>query len=270
MGRNKQNKSESKAMSQSNKQIPDMREMETISGNDDSSIDISNIVKDLLLNGDFLEPFLDRLVDKVVTKLKDSIDFNTKIIEDLRSELCKRDQAITDLQQQLHRINADFQEEVDQINHYSRRNNIEIHGIPELPQENIYSLLHNIGKTLDCEVQQHDIDIAHRIPSTNKSLPRPIIVKFLNRWKKNEIMVAKKNKKMLTSSLGFSTLDQPIFINDHLTPKTKGILRRAKELRNKGFKFVWSRDGKVFVRKDETSQVKTVKSIDDIVKLETT
>ena len=216
-----------------------------------------------------MEPFLDRLVDKVINKLKDSIDFNTAVIEELRSELNKRDQVITNLKQQLHKINEDFQEEIEQINNYSRRNNIKIHGIPELPQENVYTTMHKIGKFLGCEIQQKDIDIAHRVPSSNKSLPRPIIVKFINRWQKHELMIAKKNKKIRTSSVGFSSLDQHIFINDHLTPAAKGILRRAKDLRSKGFKFVWSRDSKIFVRKDETSQVKIIKSIDDVEKLET-
>lgn len=262
MGKRKENKSEQ------TQSITEKSELTEMDANNDPS-NLTALVKNLILKEDFLEQILDRVIEKVVFKLKDSIDFNTKIIDDLRSELSKRDEIINNLQEQLKRIHSNFEEEVEEISQYSRRNNIEIHGIPELPQENVYNLVSDIGKALECNINKKDIDVAHRVPSSNKSLPRPIIVKFINRWQKGEIMIAKRNKKLLTSSIGIPSPEKPIFINDHLTPRTKGILRKAKDLRNKGFKYVWSRDGKIFVRKDEASQAIVIKSLDDVVKLET-
>ena len=231
--------------------------------------DLEIAISKVLFQSDFLESILDRLVSKVVDRLKESIDFNTKITDDLKSQLEMRDKKINDLHLLINKLRTSSEEEIEDINKYSRRSNIEIHGVPEFNSENLYEIVASIGNAIGFEICKGDVDIVHRIPSRNKSIPRPIIVKFINRWKKINFM-ATKNKRfdIRSSSIGFVGSDSPIFINDHLTPKMKGLLRRAKLLRGKGYKFVWCRDGKIFVRKTETTQVMTIKSVEDIDKLE--
>lgn len=234
-----------------------------------SKEDLSAVVEKILRDSTFLDSIMDRLINKVIDKLKDSIDFNTKVIEDFKSEIVKRDERIKELQQELNQVKVESHDEVEQINQYLRRNNVEIQNVPEFQKEDIYSVVTKIGNAIGFELNKCDIDIAHRIPSTNRSLPRPIIVKFVNRWRKQEFMAAKKNVRQISSAaIGFNASDHTIYINDHLTPRSKGLLKRAKDLRIKGYKYVWPREGKIYVRKDDHSNVILVKNIDDIVNLE--
>ena len=45
-----------------------------------------------------------------------------------------------------------------------------------------------------------------------------------------------------------------LFVKENLTPYKYGIFKSAKEIaRKEGYKFVWTRDGNVFIRRDENS-----------------
>lgn len=234
-----------------------------------STTDLPAMVNNIICSSEFLDSLVDRLVEKVVTRLQESIDFNTKVIEDLKKELCIRDSKIKELQDNIAKVREESADETEQLHQYTRRNNVEIHGVPEIQGEDTYEILKDIGKAVGCEINKSDIDISHRMPTSNKSLPRPIIAKFTNRWKKQELMAAKKQVRQLQSStIGINASSRPVYINDHLTPKSKGLLKRAKDLRLKGFKYVWTREGKIFVRKDDASPVINIRMIGDVAKLE--
>lgn len=236
---------------------------------DDTSVGITDVVNKIMCSSTFLETVIERVIEKVIVRLHDSIDFNTNVINDLRAELSKRDEKIKELQDELVNTKYNSNAGVEQLNQYVRRNNVEVHGVPELQGEDVYELVNNIGRAVGCEINKSDVDVAHRLPTTNKTLPRPIVIKFVNRWKKEQLMAAKKqNRQLQSTAVGVNAPSHPIYINDHLTPKIKGLLKRAKDLRMKGYKFVWVRDGRVYVRKHETSAVILIKEIEDILRLE--
>lgn len=109
---------------------------------------------------------------------------------------------------------------------------------------------------------EKDIDIAHRLPSNNKELPAPIIIKLVNRHKKVEIMSKAKVKKSTADKMG-GNKNTRIFFNDHLTPEKQKILNKAKCLRDHFV--VWSRNGEVFCRgKEEGSRTNKLEMLDDI------
>ena len=82
-------------------------------------------------------------------------------------------------------------------------------------------------------------------------------------------MAAKKTSPQLTSvALGINAPVHNIYVNEHLTPKTKGLLKRAKDLRNKGYKYIWCREGKVLVRRTDTAEVTQYKCANDVILLE--
>ncbi|CAB4000519.1 polycystic kidney disease 1-like 2-like [Paramuricea clavata] len=54
--------------------------------------------------------------------------------------------------------------------------------------------------------------------------------------------------------LGFSTSNR-IYIDESLTPQSRAIFGEVKKFRNQQhFKFIWTRNGKVFLKKDESQQ----------------
>lgn len=58
---------------------------------------------------------------------------------------------------------------------------------------------------------------------------------------------------------------EKLYINEHLTKKNQTILYETKQnAKKKNFKFVWVRDCKILVRKNETSRIFTIRSLEDM------
>ena len=91
---------------------------------------------------------------------------------------------------------------------YSRRNCLLLHGIPEKKQENTDELcIKAINKHLDLDINDRDIDRAHRIgnPRNADKKPRPMIIKLMKYNDRKKILDSKnklKGKKIaITESL---------------------------------------------------------------------
>ena len=75
---------------------------------------------------------------------------------------------------------------LDEVQQYLRRECLEITSIPIVPLDDPNSLVSEVCSAMDIELQNDDISIAHRLPSTTKVKDR-IIVKFVKRSKLDEI-----------------------------------------------------------------------------------
>ena len=86
---------------------------------------------------------------------------------------------------------------LDGIDQYSRRQNLEFHGVPQTSSENVINIVFKIGKVLGVDINQNDISTAHRLPqkphsnrrSESDEPPPPpgIIARFINRDLRNFI-----------------------------------------------------------------------------------
>ena len=145
--------------------------------------------------------------------------------------------------------------EVDAANlkQYLRRDLLEIHGVPVLEGEDTNGIVKQVTQLLnsDLELNESDISISHRLPANEGSIS-PIIVKFTRRDKRDRIYSLKRNLST-KSALDFGFRQESrLFINESLTQKCRELLKEVKSFkRNKHFKFVWTKQGKVFLRKDE-------------------
>lgn len=125
---------------------------------------------------------------------------------------------------------------MDKLQQYTRSNNIIINGIPENPDENVFTIIEKVVESLSCKISKSDIDTCHRLrPYRNDSSlaknQKPIIVKLTSRLKKNEILGAACMKKRLTTEeLGFENTNQKIYLNEHLTPKRQSICDNIRKL----------------------------------------
>jgi hypothetical protein len=96
---------------------------------------------------------------------------------------------------------------------------------------------------------------SHRLPASTGFIA-PIIAKFTRRDVRDRIMSVKKNLRHKSArDLGF-THNTRLYINESLTPKYRILLKEVKHYkRSHTFKYVWSRQGKIYLRKDESSPV---------------
>ena len=76
----------------------------------------------------------------------------------------------------------------------------------------------------------------------------------------------KELKNLTTKDLGYD-ISNNIYINESLTESNKALFKECvKAKKEMGFTFIWTSNGKIFLRKDEHSPVIHIKSKDDIVK----
>ena len=85
-----------------------------------------------------------------------------------------------------------------------------------------------------------------------------------------------KAKKLRTTDLGFALQSDStnpnqgkIYINESLTSRIKNLLRLTKiKKQEMNFKFIWTRNGSIFLRKDEKAPVFQVNFIADLDNIE--
>lgn len=123
--------------------------------------------------------------------------------------------------------------------------------------------LKTIASTLHVELADTDVDAIHRVPTKAKG-PKNIIVKFTSRKPRDKLMQAAKKKRLTTLELGLEE-SKPIYVNEHLCPENKLLLGKAIQTkREKQWKFAWVSEGKILMRKQETSTVVHVTCEEDL------
>ena len=115
--------------------------------------DLTKALKESLKDPEVIAIFQERVVAPVVSRQ----------LGLLRDIVYKHDIAINELEQ------------------YSRKNNVVISGIPEHESESPAGLVIELGRILDVDIRSNDIDAAHRFGRANNRRPRPILVRFVTR-----------------------------------------------------------------------------------------
>ncbi|KAI5754242.1 hypothetical protein M8J77_007044 [Diaphorina citri] len=156
--------------------------------------------------------------------------------------------------------NRDLAKRLSEMEQYSRRSNIQINNVPIVANESLEKLVCEMGQKIGVPINfKTDIQAAHRIPTASSAAIKPIIVKFTNRNLRNSFLVKAKASKLkcnqleCTKDLLFSS-NSKIFVNDHLTPANKKLFFETRKcVKEKKAKSAWTRDGKIFLRRDEMS-----------------
>jgi Baculovirus FP protein len=188
----------------------------------------------------------------------------TKTIEKLVNEVneCKKvNKAVTEENENLNR-------KINDLEQYSRNFNLEIQGVPVTDSENTYTIVADIANYLGEDITTDDIEFCHRLRKSdrNPSKPPAIVAKFYSRQIKEGILIAKrKSETLMTGALGFGNVtNNKIFINEHLTSMNKNLFWLARNTKQLGYKYAWTKAGKVFLRKNEDSPVIRVQKQSDI------
>ena len=207
------------------------------------------------------------------SQLKDEINALKTSMATQNEKITKLESTCATLYKELELVDQPTIDQVEDLNRYTRKCNLDIHGIPENPGEDPFELVCDIATVLQIRCSPGDLVAAHSIPTKRVNSPKPIIVRFDCHWKKEIIKTWKRRSRTknipTTEDVGLrSGPAHNIYINEQLTALNKGLHKRARDLRSYGLKFVWTSDGKVLVRESESSPVIHIKKTEDIVKLE--
>ena len=119
----------------------------------------------------------------------------------------------------------------DNLEQYTRKFNLVIHGISEREDEDNAANVIELGKLLDVNLTRGNIDIVHRMNVKSKNQPRPIIIRFTSYNAKSLLYKARLHLRTIFSQdLG----PGKIYINENLlewrAELFKGELRGKNEL----------------------------------------
>lgn len=205
--------------------------------------------------------------------LSDSIDKSNTLMEDIKKQLKKTQEENL----QLLKENSELRLSVDglegrlrHLEQHARRQNIEIDGIPETSGENIDKIVQDVAAAIGVEFRGDTVVAAHRVPSFNKNRIKPIIVRFTNYDERDRWISGFRTVRPLPASSVNASFksSSKVYINEHLTPENKSLLSKVKDVaKNKNYKYVWCRNGKMFVRKDSNDRCIKIERLSDTDKL---
>lgn len=215
----------------------------------------------------------------VEANLSKSLNFAFEEIKETKSLVSKQNEemaALIELVNKLNTENAELRSKVvmlenrmDDIEQYSRRDTIEIHGVPVQAGEQVIEVVKSVGRALDLTIEDSMISACHRLRSRADMIPG-IIVKMTRRLDAEAVLQKRRVKRNFsTHHLGLTaTKATPIYINESLSPGRRRILNEARVAKKeKNYTYLWIRGGKIMMRKADKEPVKIVNTNADLEKL---
>ncbi|KAJ8719996.1 hypothetical protein PYW07_012039 [Mythimna separata] len=237
------------------------------------SIEISKSIKSSITEelGDLKEAM------SLIRKLETSVQFLSDEFDQIKNELQEyksTNQRILKENELLKHSVSDLSIRVNLLEQNTRQQNIEINGVPENKSENLINTVMQLGKAVSSAIKENCIISAVRVRKLDpqSTSPRAIIVKTNSASTRDEILASVMNynkkhpdNKLNSHILGYGGAKKPVYVSEHLSPLNKQIHAAArKAARIKEYKYVWVRDGRILVRKNDGIQAKQVRSLEAV------
>ena len=159
-------------------------------------------------------------------------------------------------------------------------NQVEILGVTETANENPVHIILTAAVKIGINLEDSDLEYVTRAgPRHSDSTeitanapvekhPRPLVVKFLRRNKRNEFLRAAKTRRNISSEdLDLPGTRRVVFFNERLTKENRLLLRAAKpRAKECGFKYCWIKNGSIYIRKHEGHPAIAIRNQYDLVR----
>lgn len=181
--------------------------------------------------------------NKVIEELKTRLDNETA----KSTKLCEDNDLLRSKCTALERRSLELEKRVVDMEQYSRNTNLEIQGVTQEENENVFDIISQIGSAIEEPITEADIEKCHRVP-TRRPGKTNIIVQFKSRAKRDTALHKAKKVRLPNKDVGIDNTG-PIYVNEHLCPALKRLLGMAiKRKHEYKWKSVWSCNGKIFER----------------------
>ncbi|KAH9372532.1 hypothetical protein HPB48_011587 [Haemaphysalis longicornis] len=146
---------------------------------------------------------------------------------------------------------------VNNADQYSRRKNVEIHGVAQLPEEDLHQVLVDLSRKLEIKAPgKQSVEAIHWLNGKQDKIP-PIIVRFRDR-EERDLWLSKKK----------ALRNKKIFISENLTTAQKQLFWQSRQVgKQKNYKFVWMSNGKIFAREIVGATGIRINTENDLAKL---
>ncbi|KAJ0170848.1 hypothetical protein K1T71_013620 [Dendrolimus kikuchii] len=164
----------------------------------------------------------------------------------------------------------ELEEKIDNLERNSVKTSIEIRNIPKFPQETkemLYNMVQNLAQYLNINISKSDLRDVQRSLSKQDKKFSSVIVEFHNTFIMTTLLkeAKKHNKENISSRLnsshiGLSPHNNPIYISEYLTAKSRRLFYMAREFAKKqNYAFCWCSKGRIYLRKELGSEYILIK-----------
>lgn len=201
-----------------------------------------------------------------IKNLKRTVEFCSDKITDFEDKLNKFNDVISRMNK-LEKENAALRREVSGLQvrvnvmeQQSRSSNLEIQNVPESSNENLVNIVSGIGSHIGVPIDSSSLNYVTRVPTKIANKPKNIIVRFVSKIKRDDFLAACRSMRRSNTNplkgLRVDGVADEIFVNEHLTIQNKILFKETRTVaRSKGYSFVWTQNGNILVRKDQTSKI---------------
>ena len=219
-------------------------------------------------------------IDNKIEDLQHSISFISTQYDDMKKQIDTYTEIIDKQKEDnvyLQKSVENLTNKINLMEQQARSNNVEIQCVPESRNENLVSIVKHLATTVGYHLNDSNISHCTRIAkmNTKSARPRSIVVQLNTPLTRDHLLAAvikfnrnNPSEKLNSSHVGIAGDRSSIYVGEHLSSTNKFIhaaaRRKAKEL---NYKHVWVRNGKIFMRKTDTSDYKVISSIGYLDKL---
>lgn len=207
-----------------------------------------------------------------LTSTSEDMEHFRKEIHEIKKELKDLDRykaEVTDLRAEV----TFLRQELENRTQREFLRDIEITGITEHRGENLPHILSNLTTKLGLNLDPRDVDDIKRIGirsgSSQTEKPRPVILTLTRRAPRDQLLRAARIRRGIsTDMIEVPGNSRRVYINEHLTKINRVLFSKARSTGTQlKFKFVWTSNGNIFMRRTETSSVIRVTSESILEKL---
>ncbi|XP_046963349.1 uncharacterized protein LOC124532483 [Vanessa cardui] len=211
-----------------------------------------------------------------LTRMNDNMaEFNKRVdnVEERLTSLEEKNSGSVD--QNLNNVIAQLKSDINDREQKSLINDIQITGLPERSGENAVHLTLAVTKKLGLALDSCDIVSAERagphralLSSEERQRPRPVIVRLARRSLRDDIIKAARVRRG-TDTSGVTDGDPSrVYINEHLTRFNRLLFYKAREEgKRHGWRFIWTREGRIYMRRETDTAVQRIRTECDISKI---
>ncbi|KOB65473.1 Zinc finger DNA binding protein [Operophtera brumata] len=198
-----------------------------------------------------------KLIDihKNTGDIEKSMEFLATNFEEMSKKVDNLEQQIKNKQTQIDNL----EDKYENLQRSARSSTLEIRNVPNSPNETkevLSSYIVQMSETVGAKMSSNDIKDIFRVPGKSET-NKPIIAELTTTIQKLRLIKAVKSfnvsnraNKLNAFHLGLRGHSSPVFVVEHLTSKGNRLHYLARELTRAGqYKYCWTSNGKVFVRK---------------------
>jgi hypothetical protein len=208
-------------------------------------------------------------------EIRDSCSFLSGKYDDFEKQQKDQAQLIKDLSSKVDRLNnelitrdkiiSDLTDRISELEQSQLSHNMEICGIPVTQNENVYNVVKNVADA--CGVPMDGVQEIYREKARRKDQIPAIVVKFGTTGRRETWLKRKEGRKLKVDDILDNGSTAKVYINEQLTNINRRLLWLAKQKgREMRYKYIWSKNGKVFARRDDEMSVIYIKNEGDILR----